>query len=109
MITTIFLLLLITFEIWYLTSKQFKQANPPAYVAKIISHTKRFRIGASLLFMVATALLIIKLGWASGLAAVITGLMAAGSLVVVVQPFRYVRIATLVMLYLSILLLEIFI
>jgi hypothetical protein len=109
MITTIFLLLLVTFEIWYLTSSQYKPNHPPVYVRKIISNGKKFRIAASLLFLIATVLLIIELGWTSGITAAIVGIMAAGSLIVVIQPFQYLRIQTLGLLYISVLLLEIFI
>jgi len=109
MITTIFLLLLMAFEICYLTSKQFKQANPPAYVVSIIANKTMWRIGAFLLVLAATVLLIMVLGFASGIATLIFGLMAAGSLIVSLQPFHYFRVATIAAVYFAILLLEIFI
>jgi len=109
MITTSFLLLFISFEIWYLTSKQFKQGNSVAYIQKIISNAKPFRFGAGLLFAIAATIIIINLGWASGIPAVIVGLMAAGSLVVVLQPFRYIGFTSVASLYILLLLLEIFI
>ncbi|QPH39318.1 hypothetical protein [Pedobacter endophyticus] len=109
MITTTFLLLLMAFEICYLTSKQYKQTNPPAYVATLVSNKNQFRIGALFLLFVATAMLVVNLGWASGIATLIFGLMAAGSLIVSLQPFRYFRVATIAAVYFAILLLEIFI
>lgn len=109
MITTIFLLLLLAFEICYLTSKQFKEVNLPPYVKTITLHPKQFRTGAGFLFVIATSLLIIYLGLVSGIFAVIVGLMAAGSLIVIIQPFRYIPLLSLLILYFSIFLLEIFI
>jgi hypothetical protein len=109
MITTIFLLLLISFEIWYLTSSQYKPRHPSVYISKIISNGKKLRIGAAVLFFVANALMIFQLGWASGIAAAIVGIMAAGSLIVVLQPFGYMRIKTISILYFTVLLLEFFI
>lgn len=103
------MLLLMAFEICYLTSKQYKQANPPAYVATLVSNKNLFRILALLLVFIATAVFVVKLGWASGIAALIFGLMAAASLIVSLQPFRYFRFTTIVALYFVILLLEIFI
>ena len=109
MITTTFLLLLIAFEICYLTSRQYKQTNPPAYVARVVANKNQFRVLALLLCLIATAIVVVKLGWASGSAAIIFGLMAAGSLIVTLQPFRYFRFTTILALYFAVLLLEIFI
>ncbi|WP_316737501.1 hypothetical protein [Pedobacter aquatilis] len=106
MITTTFLLLLISFELFYLTSKQFKEKNTPAYLAKIATNGKTYRLVAAALFVVATILFIISLGWSSGLVAIIVGIMAAGSLIVLLQPFRYLRPTTIAVLYFSILILE---
>ena len=109
MITTSFLLMLVAFEICYLTSKQYKQAHPPAYVSTMVNKKKQFRVLASLIFIASSILLILKLGWGSGVAAVIFTLMAAGSLIVSIQPFRYFKVGVIAAIYFSILLLEIFI
>ncbi|WP_025146460.1 hypothetical protein [Pedobacter jeongneungensis] len=109
MITTTFLLLLISFELWYLTSKQFKEHKLPDYLVKIIANAKLYRIVAAILFIVACYLFIFFLGVTSGLTAIVFATMAAGSLVVVIQPFQYLRITTVAMLYFTILLLEFFI
>ncbi|WP_156166735.1 hypothetical protein [Pedobacter sp. BMA] len=109
MITTSFLFMLIAFEICYLTSKQFKQQHPPSYVSTIVHKKKQFRVLAALFFIVSSTLLILNLGWGSGIAAIVFTLMAAGSLIVSIQPFRYVKIGVIAAVYFSILLLEIFI
>jgi len=109
MITTTFLLLLISFELFYLTSKQFKQQNLPAYIFSIKAKAKIFRLVAGLLFVLATILFVFNLGWTSGILAIVVGVMAAGSLVVTLQPFQYLRLTTVAVLYFSVLLLEVFI
>lgn len=109
MITTTFLLLLISFELFYLTSKQFKQQNLPSYMLSIKAKAKIFRMVAGVLFMLATVLFVFQLGWTSGIIAVIIGVMAAGSLIVTTQPFQYLRLTTVTVLYFSVLLLEFFI
>jgi len=106
MITTTFLLLLISFELFYLTSKQYKEKNMPAYMAKIAANAKTYRLLAAVLFIVSIILFVIALGWLSGIIAIIVGIMAAGSLIVLIQPFRYLRPATIAVLYFSILILE---
>ena len=109
MITTTFLLLLISFECWYLTPGQIKLTHSPIYIQHIVANALLFRISGAVLFLIATASFIFNLGLASGIASVIFGLMAAGSLFVVLQPFQYLRIKVVAVLYFSILLLEIFI
>ncbi|WP_316832281.1 hypothetical protein [Pedobacter aquatilis] len=109
MITTACLLLLFAFEILYLTSKQYKQSNSPFWVTTIIAKPKQFRLGAAILFIIGGALIICNMGWASGFVALIVAVMAAGSLVVVLQPFRYIGLISLSALYAAVLLLEIFI
>ncbi|WP_443938496.1 hypothetical protein [Pedobacter sp. MW01-1-1] len=109
MITTSLLLLLIAFEIWYLTSKQNKQNNTSDYVKKLNAQSKLFRQSTIVLVILSAILLCLKLGLTSGLTATLFCLMAVGSLVVTVQPFRYIRYSTLAVLYVVFLLLEIFI
>lgn len=102
-------MLLVTFEIFYLTSKQYKQQNHPAHINKIKTNVKAFRWLAIGILIMATGLFILNLGWSSGIIAAFVGLMAAGSLITLLQPFRYLRLTTIGVLYFSVLLLEIFI
>lgn len=101
--------MLLAFEICYLTSKQYKQPHPPSYVATMVKKKKQFRVFALLIFIASSILLFLKLGWGSGVAAVIFSLMAAGSLVVTIQPFRYFKVGVIAAIYFSILILEILI
>jgi len=109
MITTTFLLLLISFEFFYLTSKQYRQQNKPGYIGKITANASVFRVLAGVLFTIATLLSVYKLGFSSGIIAIIVGLMAAGSLIVLLQPLKYLSLTTIAALYFSVLLLEFFI
>ncbi|TGE21017.1 hypothetical protein [Hymenobacter metallicola] len=88
MFSTLFLLLLLAFQLWYLASPQVKLplAGYPAYVARR-PRTARL-IGAALL-AVAALLFGRQLGWMTGLSAWLVGLMGVGSLVVTLTPFRY--------------------
>ncbi len=83
--------------------------HPSVYIQHIAKKPLLVRIAGAFLFLLATASFIFNLGLASGIAAVIFGLMAAGSLIVVLQPFQYLRIKVVAGLYFSFLLLEIFI
>lgn len=70
---------------------------------------KIFRMGAGVLFILATLLFVFQLGWTSGIIAIIIGVMAAGGLIVTLQPFQYLKLTTVAVLYFSVLLLEFFI
>ncbi|SDC23184.1 hypothetical protein [Pedobacter soli] len=109
MISTACLMLLLAFEILYLTSKQYKQASSLVFVKTIVAKPRQFRLAAAILFSIGSALIISGMGWVSGSVAVVVAVMATGSLVVVLQPFRYIGVIGLSALYAAVLLLEIFI
>lgn len=109
MITTLFLLQLIGFQLWHISSKQVRHSNPPAYLLHILDHSSRYRMTGSLLFLISTVLFIWKWGWMTGICASVVGIMAVGSLVVALQPFGYISQKTVLLLYAFFLILEIFI
>jgi len=109
MISTLFLVILFSFEAFYLTSKQYKPVNPSAFTEKVRKSKKAFRIGASLILLVAIFAFITWYGMASGIFAAIVTLMAAASLIVILQPFAYLKLNGVALIYVVILLLEIFI
>lgn len=109
MITTLFFMQLIGFQLWHITSKQVKQTNPPAYLQGILNNKQRYRIAGAVLFLIATVLFIVKWGWMSGICASIIGLMGVGCLIVALHPFRYIGEKEVFLFYGLFLILEILI
>jgi hypothetical protein len=109
MISTLYFLLLIAFQLWYLTSKQVKYAYTTPYMLNIKKEPERYRIIGILLLLITAALFVMKMGWMSGLCAWLVGLMGIGSLVIMLSPFRYLRPGEVIVLYIICLSLEIFI
>ena len=81
----------------------------PVYLAEILLNAKANRITSGILLCVSATLFVSQLGWASGLSSAVFGAMAAGSLIVSLQPFNYLRLPAVALLYVFALLLEIFI
>ena len=106
MFSTLYLILLVAFQLWYLTSRQLKTAPSAAYLQPVIRNQRQTRLMGGVLCLAATALFIAKLGWMSGISASIIGLMGIGCLTVTLQPFNYLRIETVVLLYVFSLILE---
>lgn len=109
MISTLYLIILIGFQLWYFTSKQVKFAYTQAYVLNIKNNPERYRIIGGVLQVIAATIFVMKMGWMSGLSAWLVGLMGIGSLVVMLDPFKYLRPTTVFLLYLLFLILELFI
>jgi hypothetical protein len=109
MITTLFFIQLIGFQLWHITSKQVTHTNPPAYLSNIIDNTQRYRIIGSMLFLLSTGLFVWKWGWMSGICGSMVGLMGIGSLVVALHPFRYISEKAVLAFYIFFLILELFI
>lgn len=109
MITTLFFIHLIAFQIWYVTSKQVKHSAPSTYLLNILRHKQAYRIAALGLMLLVTVLFVIRLGWMSGICASIAGLMGVGCLVVILNPFRYVNGKAVVLLYAFFFVLEFFV
>ncbi|MBT1689314.1 hypothetical protein [Dawidia soli] len=106
MIATFFFLQLIAFQIWYITSDEVKPVDLPVYARGLVRHKNASRmIGAALMLLV-TALFIAQWGWMTGICASLVGLMGVGSLVVMLNPFRYVDGKGVVGLYVFFLVLE---
>jgi hypothetical protein len=109
MISTLYLILLIAFQLWYWTSSQVKYAYTSSYVLTVKKNPERYRIVGGVLLVIAAALFVIRMGWMSGLSAWLVGLMGVGSLVVMLAPHHYLRPRTVIGLYILFLILELFI
>ncbi len=109
MITTLFFMQLIGFQLWHITSKQVKHADPPSYLRSILDNAQRYRIVGGILVLISTILFVVKWGWMSGICASIVGLMGVGSLVVALYPFRYISEKGVLLFYVFFLILEFFI
>lgn len=109
MITTLFFIQLIAFQIWYVTSKQIKHNAPSKYLLGVLRNRQAWRVGGVVLMLFATVLFGIRLGWMSGICASIAGLMGIGCLVVLLSPFRYMNEKAVIMLYALFVVLEFFI
>ncbi|WP_276346073.1 hypothetical protein [Daejeonella sp. JGW-45] len=109
MITTLFFMQLIGFQLWHITSKQVKSTDPALFLRSILGNPQRSRTIGSLLILLSTLLFVVKWGWMSGTCAGIAGLMGVGSLVVTLHPFRYISQKTVLLFYGLFLILELFI
>lgn len=107
MFVSLFLLYFIAFFIWYNTSKKAKWKDKPTYLQQLENRPLESKILSTLLILTASAGLVYTLGWGSGIAASFFYLMAIGSMVVCFFPFRYFTLKSIVMLYLTFLVLEI--
>ncbi|MBT2559426.1 hypothetical protein J7E24_16685 [Hymenobacter sp. ISL-91] len=106
MFTTYFFLLLLGFQLWYWASPQVKM--PPAgYQEFILKNPQYSRMAGSALVVLASLLFVLKLGLMTGLCAWLVGLMGVGSLVVALAPFRYLRLPTVLALYVGFLIMEV--
>lgn len=106
MISTFFFLLLIAFQLWYLSSSQVK-IQPVGYQAYVTNNPRNSRIAGGILAIVSALLFVWKLGVMTGLCAWLVGLMGVGCLIVALAPFRYLSPAAVVLLYLVSLTLEV--
>jgi len=98
MISTLFLLLLLAFELWYRTSPQVKM-QPAGYHTYVVKNPRPARLLGGLLAGLVAVLLGLQWGWLTGLCAWLVGLMGVGSLVVALAPFRYLTVYALGGLY----------
>jgi hypothetical protein len=106
MISTLFFLLLIAFQLWYWSSGQLKM-QPLGYQAHVRNNPRPARLAGWALAGLAAALFVGRWGWMTGLSAWLVGLMGVGNLVVVLAPFRYLRLPATLLLYLLFLMLEV--
>ena len=106
MISTLFFLLLIAFQLWYLASGQVKTVSA-GYQGYATNNPRNARLAGGALLLVAALLFVGKFGWMTGLSAWLVGLMGVGGLLVVLAPFRYLSTAAVVLLYAFFLTLEV--
>jgi len=102
MFTTLFFLELIAFQIWYITTTS-------GYVIPVVRNKKIYRTAGIALLVLATVLFIARLGFMSGITASLVGLMGVGGLVVLLNPFHYVSVRSVVLLYVLFAVLEVLI
>lgn len=106
MFSTICLLFLIGFLLWMNTSTRIVWPHKHRVLVQLASNPAYSRLAAGGLFLVATGLCVAAMGIGSGLFAAFVILMTAGSVAVLFFPFRYFGSATIVILYLCAVLLE---
>lgn len=99
MISTLFLLLLAAFQLWYLASPQVK-LQPVGYQGYVTRHPQQARLAGGAVLVLAAALFVLRFGPMTGLCAWLVGLMGVGSLVVALAPFRYLNVYATLLLYL---------
>jgi len=109
MYSTILLLMICSFYLLYHLSARIKVTTYTP-VLKYLQQRPSFSRVASLIFMILAAVLSIQqLGIGSGIFNFILVLMGAGSLIVVLVPFRYMTIVHLLVIYLLSISLELFV
>ena len=106
MLTTLFFLLLLAFQLWYLASPQVK-THPAGYPMYVTRNPQNARLLGGILAVVAAVLFVVKLGIMTGLCAWLVGLMGVGCLVVALAPFRYLPVPAVLILYAVLLTLEV--
>ena len=106
MITTLYFIQFVAFQLWYISSGQVKHAAPPGYLRAIFPAKSYYRSAGAGLLALSLALFVAKLGWMSGLCAGIVGLTGVGCLIVMLHPFRYIDEKGLALFYIFFLALE---
>lgn len=103
MLSTLFLLLLVAFMLWYLASGQVKM-QLVSYQARVAQNPRNARLAGAALLALTALVLVLQLGPMTGLSVWLVGLMCAGCLVVALAPFGYLNglaVATLYVVFLS--------
>lgn len=109
MYSTIFLLLLAAFALLYNLSSRIK--TPPNQYRFVGYLKQRCRLSRWIslgLAIIALMGLVVQLGIGAGIFGWIVGLMSAGSLVVILAPFRLIRVPQILLLYVLIVTIELF-
>ncbi|QXV63819.1 hypothetical protein INP83_11950 [Mucilaginibacter sp. 21P] len=109
MVTLSFLLLFTAFEMLYLSAKQNRKCIKRRWQQTIAESPLVSRIAASALIMLSMVSFVVVFGTASGCIACVIGLMCAGCLVVLLQPFNYLRMVHIGSLFFLFFLLETFV
>jgi len=106
MLTTLFFLLLLAFQLWYLASPQVK-TQPAGLAVYVTRNPQHARLLGGVLAVGAAVLFVFKLGMMTGLCSWLVGLMGVGCLVVALAPFRYLSPLVVAVVYGLLLTLEI--
>jgi hypothetical protein len=109
MISTLYFIQLIAFYLWQLTSKSAKRSLASALTANVLQNKKIARILGGVLLLITAIGFVLTLGLLSGLCSFMIGLMAVGCLSVALEPFNYLRLPGVAILYICSVALEIFI
>lgn len=101
MYSTLFLLLLVAFSLYYLTSPQLKgvKLQLAGYQVRISQQPRNFRVAASGLLALTALAFGLLLGPMTGLSTWLVGLMAVGGLVTALAPLGYLNPPTVATLY----------
>lgn len=110
MYSTVFLLLLMAFYLLYSRSARVKVVNNKTAVLNTLHKYRRLSLFLSMLLLSLAGILgVYLLGVGAGIFGCIVVLMGVGSLVIILAPFRYFRMAHLFVLYMFLLVFEVFI
>lgn len=109
MFSTICLLFLSGFICWMNTSKRIAWPDKNQVMVKMAIKPSYSRYAAGAMFLLATILCVIALGWGSGLFTATVVLMTAGSVSVLFFPFNYFGSKDILTLYICALALELLI
>jgi hypothetical protein len=98
MLSTLFLLLLVAFMLWYLASGQVK-VQLVGYQAHVAQNPRTARLAGGALLALTALALAFQLGPMTGLSIWLVELMCAGCLVVALAPFGYLNGSAVAALY----------
>lgn len=101
MLSTAFLLIFTGFYLQYNLSRKVKARHKPSWLGYMARNARLTRIAGVGTTMLAMGIMIAQLGIGSGLFGFVVVLMCSASLIVVLSPFRYLRWAHVVCLYLG--------
>jgi hypothetical protein len=97
MISTLYFSQFIAFYLWQITSAKRNPDSP--LLAKIMANKKASRVLGAVLLLATAIGFVFSLGLLSGLCSFIIGLMGVGCLAVALDPFHYLRLPGLAMIY----------
>lgn len=109
MYSTVFLLLFIAFYLLYNLSERVVLKNKSRLLAYFGRRIWLTRTISLLLTLIASFLLIWRLGTGAGIFSIVLVLMACGSLIVVLSPLQYFRLRHLLVFYGCLIAFEIFV
>jgi len=99
MYSTVIALIFLAFLLLYNLSKKNKWEGRPEWAKKMVSGKLLSRSVSMVLLLISLFLLILFTGTGAGIFTFIVVLMAVGSLIVLLSPFRYITARHLIILY----------